>query len=132
MPGDIKIFSKRERDNFGAGSIDWELDGASFKVLKNKEEIIEQALLKSIISPMTDYGYGVNVKEFRGTKHIIPVRVAVAVRLQRSLEWINEWYEENVKIKKITISHSLDSFLVELQFERTKKEILFGLERIEV
>lgn len=131
MPGDIKISPKIKvdgKENFGLGNVDWVLEGKNFKILKNKDEIIEQAILKAIISPLTDYGYGVWVKEFLGTKHIIPIRVSFALRLQRSVEWINQWYDEDVEIKSLTMQQGqLDTFVININLGKKEKEIFFKL-----
>jgi len=79
---------------------------------------------------MNSCGYGVDIVRFRGTKHIVPARVGIALRVVRTLQLLNQWYGRQVQLKSFDMQFSktaTDSGLViRLDIGLSKGELYYS------
>ena len=126
VQGDISLNSKSE--NIGAGSLDWQFSGGNPTILTDPGDFMMQALLKSTISPVNSIGYGVAIHEFIGTKHIVPARAGVAMRLLRTARLISIWYQRNLELVNIDTSFDVatQTYRLYLDIELRTGEIYYS------
>jgi len=107
--------------NYGPGYLDIiAQEGHLLEVSGN--DVVPQAVLKATIAPLnTANGYGVAIKEFRGTKNIVPMRLAVITRLLRNVAIISKWYSTDIEITDFDIFTTPveSSFKIELRVNET-------------
>jgi len=123
--GDIKLISKD--GNFGSGHLDWDIDAAgNVVILKDPTDYSLQAVLKAILSKVNSSGYGVDIGSFLGTKHIVPARAGIAVRLFRCTQLLSTWYQRVVSVTKLqmNLGNSLDTYQLQVSVENKEGEML--------
>ena len=126
--GDIKLVPKTGK-NFGNGHLDWDVDAVgNVTVLTDPSSYLLQALFKSVLSKMNSSGYGVDIGAFLGTKHVVPMRAGLAMRLFRTSQVISQWYQRSVTISKLQMSlgSQRDTFQLQLGIAEKSGEILIS------
>lgn len=99
---DIKLTPK-SGENYGNGNLDFEIREGHLIFVEDKDMIV-QAVIKLTISKLQPKtGYGVSVRDFRGTKEIVPLRTGITVRLLRGLSLLERWYGKKIDIEAMDI-----------------------------
>ena len=128
IKGDVKLVPKKNK-NFGDGHLDWSVTASGqVELLTDPSSYLLQALFKAILSKMNSSGYGVDVGSFLGTKHIVPMRAGLAMRLFRTSQLISQWYGRQVSISKLQmgLSSTRDLYQIQLAIEEKEGEILIS------
>jgi hypothetical protein len=99
---DLKLCPKTG-NNYGGGDLDFQYKEGKLMLVEGNN-VIPQAVLKMTIASVNKYNsYGAAIKEFRGSKEIVPLRIAVIARILRGVDLISKWYSVPIELKDFDI-----------------------------
>jgi len=99
---ELKIYP-RSGTNFGPGDLDIQIQEGHLMFVED-DDVVPQAIIKMTISSLhPKIGYGVALREFRGTKEIVPLRTAIMLRILKGISLITKWYGKTITIKSVDI-----------------------------
>jgi hypothetical protein len=95
--------SPKTGNNYGQGNLDLVFQEGHLMEVENND-VIKQAITKMTIASTHTDGYGMAIRELRGTKELVILRSMLLVRLMRGLYLISQWYNVPIRLKNVTSS----------------------------
>ena len=101
MSADIKLIDKAGTGNFANGYLDFDLKDGVFQLVRDDEQSVQAVLKATVTSVDPGSGYGVGIRDFRGQKDLMPVRLAIAIRIMRTVAVLERFYYRKFLVASI-------------------------------